>query len=128
MAAYSAGIQIAVIPFGGWSFSGQGTRLRDAVAGVSFDVPVSNGCIRLTAGRPGYRNRIAVDLDGAGSLTAYRHEPGAHRLALSLGAALPLALVAPRAAREFALHLDRNEPVARGTVVSEPTASGRRLT
>ena len=78
MASYSAGIQIAVIPFGHWSFSW--------------------------------------------------HDAGTHRLAISLDAAVPLAVDAPRTASRFAVHMDPERPVARGEVVSEPMEGGRRLT
>ena len=35
---------------------------------------------------------------------------------------------APPAAREFMIHMNPDEPVARGEVVSEPVEGGRRLT
>ena len=71
---------------------------------------------------------IAVDLDAGGALTGYRHDAAANRLAFKLEAALPLAADAPPAAREFAIHMNPGEPVARGEVVSEPVEGGRRLT
>ena len=126
MAAYSARIQAAVIPFGRWSFVRRETTLIATAAGLSFSVAAGGG-MRLTAPMPGYRNRISVDLDAGGALAAYRHDAATHRLALSLDATLPLAPDAPRAVRRFAIHLDPDEPVARGEVVSAPMAGGRRL-
>ena len=127
MAAYSAGIQIAVVPFGQWSFSRQETRLNAADAGLSFAVTEPDGGMRLTAPAPGYHSRIAVDLDDGGGLAGYRHDAATHRLALDFDAALPLAPDAPRTAREFAIRMNPDEPVARGEVVSEPLEGGRRL-
>ena len=127
MAAYSAGIQIAVVPFGQWSFSRQETRLDATAAGLSFAVTEPDGGMRLTAPAPGYHSRIAVDLDAGGALTGYRHDEAAHRLALDFDAVLPLALDAPRTAREFSIYMNPDEPVARGEVVSEPLEGGRRL-
>ena len=63
MTAYSAGIQIAVIAFGQWSFSRHEERLSANAAGLSFAVTEPDGGVRLTASQPGYRNRIAVDLN-----------------------------------------------------------------
>ena len=132
MAAYSAGIQIAVVPFGQWSFSRQQTReetrLNATAAGLSFVLTERNGGTRLTASVPGYRSRIAVDLAAGGALTGYRHDAATHRLALDFDADLPLALDAPRTAREFSIRMDPDAPVARGEVVSEPLEGGRRLT
>ena len=128
MASCSAGIQIAVIPFGHWSFSWHDARLSASAAGLSFVVTKSGGGIRLTASPAGYRNRIAVDLDAGGALTKYRHDAGTHRLAISLDAAVPLAVDAPRTVSRFAVHMDPERPVARGEVVSEPMEGGRRLT
>ena len=128
MAAYSSGIQIAVVQFGQWSFSRQETRLNSTTAGLSFAVAESNGGMRLTASAPGYRNRIAVDLDADGALTGYRHDAESHRLAFDFEAALPLALDAPPAKREFVVHMNPNEPVAGGEAVSEPVEGGRRVT
>ena len=125
-AAYSAGIQLAVISFGRWSFVGRETKLIATAAGLSFSVAAGGG-MRLTAPMPGYRNRISVDLDADGALTGYRHDAATHRLALSLDATLPLAPAAPRAVRRFAIHLNPDEPVARGEVISAPMAGGRRL-
>ena len=126
MAAYSAGIQLAVISFGRWSFVGRGTKLIATAAGLSFSVAAGGG-MRLTAPMPGYRNRINIDLDAGGALAGYRHDAATHRLALSLDATLPLAPAAPRAVRRFAIHLNPDEPVARGEVISAPMAGGRRL-
>ena len=81
----------------------------------------------MTASVPGHHSRIAVDLDAGGSLTGYRHDAATHRLALDFDAVLPLALDAPRTAREFAIRMDPDEPVARGEVVSEPLEGARRL-
>ena len=55
MAAYSAGIQLAVISFGRWSFMGRETKLIATAAGLSFSVAAGGG-MRLTAPMPGYRN------------------------------------------------------------------------
>ena len=126
-AAYSAGIQIGVIPFGNWSFRRHGMWLRAPAAGFSFALTRPGGGMRLTASLPGYRDRITADLDAGGALAGYRHDTATHRLALSLDAALPLAPDAPRTARRFAIHLDPDEPVARGEVVSAPVRGGRRL-
>ena len=128
MAAYSAGIQIAVIPFGQWSFSRHEERLSAHAAGLSFAVTEPDGGVRLTASQPGYRNRIAVDLNAGGALTGYRHDAATHRLALSFDAALPLAVDSPRSANQFAVHMNPDKPVARGEVVSELMEGGRRLT
>ena len=108
MAAYSAGIQLAVIPFGRWSFVRRETKLIATAAGLSFSVAAGGG-MRLTAPMPGYRNRISVDLDAGGALAGYRHDAATHRLALSLDTSLPLAPAAPRAVRRFAIHLDPDE-------------------
>ena len=128
MAVYSAGIQIAVIPFGQWSFSRHEERLSANAAGLSFAVTEPDGGVRLTASQPGYRNRIAVDLNAGGALTGYRHDAATHRLALSFDAALPLAVDSPRSANQFAVHMNPDKPVARGEVVSELMEGGRRLT
>ena len=127
MAAYSAGIQIGAVLFGQWSFSREDTRLDAAAAGLSFAVTESDRGMRLTASAPGVRSRIAVDLDASGALTGYRHDAAANRLAFKLDAALPLEVNAPRAARAFEIRMNPDEPVARGEVVSEPIAGGRRL-
>ena len=52
MTAYSAGIQIAVIPFGQWSFSRHEERLSANAAGLSFAVTEPDGGVRLTASQP----------------------------------------------------------------------------
>ena len=127
MAAYSADIQVAVVSFGHWVFSRHEAGLSATDAGLSFAVTEPDGGMRLTAPQPGYRSRIAVDLNAGGALTGYRHDVATHRLALDFDAALPLALEAPRATRKFAIHMNPDEPVARGEVVSEPMEGGRRL-
>ena len=128
VAAYSAGIQIAVIPFGRWSFARRGAQLNAGPGGFPFAVGPSDSGIRLIAPMPGYRNRITVNLDIAGALTGYRHDTGPHRLTFSLDNTLPLAPDAPLTARKFAIHMNPENPVARGEVVSAPMAGGRRLT
>lgn len=128
MAAYSAGIQIGLVPFGRWSFSREDTGLDATAEDLSFAVTELDGGVRLVASVPGYRSRIAVDLDAGGALTGYGHDAAANRLAFTLDAALPLAADAPPAAREFAIDMNPDEPVARGEVVSEPVEGGRRLT
>ncbi len=128
VAAYSAGIQIAVIPFGRWSFARRGMQLNSGPAGFPFAVGSSDSGTRLTAPMPGYRNRITVDLDIAGAFTGYRHAAATHRLALKPDGGLPFALDAPRTARRFVIHMNPENPVARGEVVSAPMAGGRRLT
>ena len=125
-AAYSAGIQIAVIPFGRWTFARRGARLQDAAAGISFAVAARGR--RLTAEMPGYLNRIAVELDASGALAGYRHDAGTSRLALRFDSPLPLVPDAPRASRRFAVYMSPDAPVARGAVVSEKAGAGRRLT
>ena len=128
-AAYSAGIQIGVIPFGNWSFRRHGEWLKAPAAGFSFALAQPGGGTRLAASLPGHpTDQITVDFDGAGALAGYRHDTDTHRLALSLDDALPLAPDAPRTARRFAIHMDPEQPVARGEVVSAPAAGGRRLT
>lgn len=128
MAAYTAGIQVAVIPFDRLAFQRSGALLNAAGADLSFAVASTEGGIRLTANRPGYRNRIAIDLDAAGALLAYRHDAGAHRLLLKLDAALPVSRDASRTSRRFAVYMDSIGPVAHGSVVSEKATGGRRLT
>ena len=128
MAAYSAGIQIATVPFQRWSFSRQGTGMNAAAAGLSFAATEPGGGVRLEASAPGYRSRIAIDLNTDGALAGYRHDAESHRLAIDFDAALPLALDAPQVSREFEIRMNRDEPVARGEVVSEPMEGGRVLT
>ena len=129
-AAYSAGIQVAVIPFGRWSFVRRNGRLSASVDGLpfSFAAGARQGGLRLAASLPGYRSRIAVDLDADGGFAGYRHNAAGHRLAFGLDAALPLAADAPRAARRFSVSMNPEKPVARGEVVSAPAPGGRRLT
>ena len=127
MAAYTAGIQVAVLPFGHFSFTRRGALLNASEAGLSFAVAPTEDGIRLTASRPGYRNRITVDLDARGALTAYRHDAGTHRLLFELDDALPISPDAPRTSRRFAVYMGSSGPVARGRVVSEKAAGGRRL-
>ena len=127
-AAYSAGIQIAVIPFRRWSFARRGARMDDPAAGLSFAVAARAGGKRLTAALPGYRNRIAIDLDANGALAGYAHMAGPHRLTLGLDAPLPVAPDAPPATRRFAVRMNPDDALASGEVVSEKAANGRRLT
>ena len=124
---YSAGIQVAAVYFGHWSFSRHESGLRASQAGLSFAVTERDGGVHLTAPQPGYHNRIAVDQNAGGALTGYRHEVAPNRLAFSLGGALPLASDAPPAVREFAVHMNPGEPVARGEAVSVPMEGGRRV-
>ena len=127
VAAYSAGIQIAVIPFGQWSFTANEARLSDDGAGLFFDVEARDEGIALVADLPGYRNRATIELDAEGALKRYRHDAGSHRMAISLDKALPLTGPAPQSGSRFSILLDPDEPVASGHVVSEPTEGGRRL-
>ena len=127
VAAYSAGIQIVVFPFGQWTFSVDEARLKDDTAGLSFDVEERTGGVALVADLPGYRDRITIELDADGALERYRHDVGSHRMAISLDEALPLIGPAPQSASRFSILLDPDEPVASGRVVSEPTEAGRRL-
>ena len=127
VAAYSAGIQIVVFPFGHWSFTANEARLRDDTAGLSFDVEVRTGGVALVADLPGYRDRITIELDADGALERYRHDVGSHRMAISLDEALPLTGSAAQSTSRFSILLDPDEPVASGQVVSEPTEAGRRL-
>ena len=57
--------------------------------------------MRLTASAPGRHSRIEIDRDTGGALTGYRHDTATHRLAFDFDADLPLALDAPRTAREL---------------------------
>ena len=127
VAAYSAGIQIVVMPFGQWTFSASEARLSDLAAGLSFDVEARTDGIALVADLPGYQNRTTIELDSDGALQRYRHDAGSHRMVISLDEPLPLTGPAPQAASRFSILLDPEEPVASGRVVSEPTESGRRL-
>ena len=127
VAAYSAGIQIVVFPFGQWSFAVDEARLRDDTAGLSFDVEVRTGGVALVADLPGYRDRITIELDADGALERYRHDVGSHRMVISLDEPLPLTGSAAQSTSRFSILLDPDEPVASGRVVSEPTEAGRRL-
>ena len=127
VAAYSAGIQIVVFPFGQWSFTVDEARLSDDAAGLSFDIEARTGGVDLVADLPGYQNRTTIELDADGALERYSHDVGSHRMVISLDEALPLTGLAPKSTRRFSILLDPDEPVAGGRVVSAPTESGRRL-
>ena len=127
VAAYSAGIQLAIIPFGQWSFAAEGARLSDDVAGLSFAIEAREGGVALEAELPGYRNRVSIKLDAEGALERYRHDVGAHRMVILLEESLPLSGTEPPAASRFSILLDPDAPIASGRVVSEPTEGGRRL-
>lgn len=127
MAAYSAGIQIVVFPFGQWFFATGDTRLSDDAAGLSFDVKERGDNIALVADLPGYRNRGTIELNSEGDLERYRHDVSGHRMVISLDEALPLAGPSPQSASRFSILMDPDEPVASGRVLSIPTESGRRL-
>ena len=126
-AAYTAGIQIVVIPFGQWAFKGDETRLGNEAAGFSFAVEPRENGVALVSDLPGYNDRTTIELAGNGDLERYRHDVGAHRMDISLEEPLPLTGPAPQSASRFSILMDPDEPVARGRVVSEPTESGRRL-
>ena len=126
-AAYSAGIQIALVPFRRWSFAASGTRLVDDTSGLAFAVESRGRATALVADLPGYRNRVTIVLDANGALENYRHDTGAHRMFISLDTALPLDGRAPQSASAFTIHLDPDAPVAHGRVLSEPAVAGRRL-
>ena len=127
VAAYAAGIQLVVFPFGQWAFKGDETRLGNEAAGFSFAVETREGGVALVSELLGYNNRTTIELDVDGALERYRHDEGAHRMVISLDEALPLAGPAPPSASRFSVLMDPDEPVASGRVVSEPTDSGRRL-
>ena len=127
MAAYSAGIQIVVFPFGQWSFATGETRLGDDATGLSFGVKARTKGIALVADLPGYQSRSTIELNSEGALERYRHDVSGHRLVISLDEALPLTGPAPPSASRFSVLLDPDEAVASGHVVSEPTERGRRL-
>ena len=127
MAAYSAGIQIVVFPFGQWAFEGDETRLGSEAAGFSFTVQVREDGVALVSDLLGYQNRTAIELDADGDLERYRHDVGSNRMVISLDEAVPLAGPAPQSASRFSVLMDPDEPVASGHVVSTPTESGRRL-
>ena len=126
-AAYTAGIQIVVFPFGQWAFKGDETRLGNEAAGFSFAVEPREDGVALVSDLPGYNDRTTIELAGNGDLERYRHDVGAHRMDISLDEPLPLTGPAPQSASRFSILMDPDEPVARGRVVSEPTESGRRL-
>ena len=127
VAAYSAGIQIVTFPFDRWSFTVDEERLVDDTAGLSFDVKQRAGGIDLVAAMPGYQSRATVQLNSEGALERYRHDVGGHRLVISLDDAVPLTGSAPHSTTRFSILLDPEKPVASGSVVSEHTESGRRL-
>ena len=127
VAAYSAGIQIVIMPFGQWTFTLDEARLRNAAAGLSFAIEARNEGGILEAELPGYRNRVSVELDADGALERYRHDVGSHRMVMSLNEAVPLTGPAPHLISRFSILLDPEAPVASGRVVSEPTDGGRRL-
>ena len=126
-AAYAAGIQLVVFPFGTWTFTGDETRLGNEAAGFSFAVEAREGGAALVSNLMGYNNRTTVELNGDDALEEYRHDVGAHRMVISLDDALPLSGSAPHSASRFSVLMDPDEPVASGNVVSAPTENGRRL-
>ena len=127
VAAYAAGIQLVVFPFGQWAFKGDETRLGNEAAGFSFAVEAREDGVALVSDLLGYGNRTTVELDAEGGLERYRHDVGGHRLVISLDEALPLTGPAPPSASRFSVLMDPDEAVASGHVVSEPTERGRRL-
>ena len=127
IAAYSAGIQIVVFPFGQWTFEGDETRLGSEAAGFSFAVEGREDGTALVSNLLGYDNRTTIELEADGDLERYRHDVGEHRMVISLDEPLPLAGPAPQSASRFSILMDPDEPVASGSVVSEPTETGRRL-
>ncbi|MDE0390499.1 MAG: hypothetical protein OXI57_00335 [Rhodospirillales bacterium] len=127
MAAYSAGIQIVVFPFGQWTFRGDETRLGSEAAGFSFTVEGRENGVALVSDLLGYDNRTTIELDADGALERYRHDVGSNRMVISLEEPLPFTGPAPQSASRFSVLMDPEEPVASGRVVSEPTESGRRL-
>ena len=126
-AVYSSGIQLALIPFGHWSFSADGAQLDEESSDLSFAVAARDQETSLVADLPGYRNRVTIVMDSNGALRRYAHDAASHRLVMTLDQALPLDRYAPRAVGAFSIHMDPDDPVAHGQVVSEPTAAGRRL-
>ena len=126
-AAYSAGIQIVVFPFGQWTFKGDGTRLGSEAAGFSFAAEGREDGTALVSDLLGYDNRTTIELDTDGDLERYRHDVGSNRMVISLDAPLPLTGPAPQSASRFTILLDPDEPVASGSAVSERTETGRRL-
>ena len=126
-AAYSAGVQIVVFPFGQWTFEGNETRLGSEAAGFSFAVEEREDGAALVSDLLGYNNRTTIELNADGDLERYRHDVGKHRMVISLDEALPLVGPAPQSASRFSVLMDPDEPVASGRVVSTPTENGRRL-
>lgn len=127
VAAYAAGVQIVVFPFGTWTFTGDETRLGNEAAGFSFAVKAREGGVALVSELMGYNDRTTVELNGDDALEGYRHDTGAHRMVIALDEALPLTGSAPQSASRFSVLMDPDEPVAGGSVVSAPTEGGRRL-
>ena len=127
VAAYAAGIQLVVFPFGTWTFTGDETRLGNEAAGFSFAIEAREDGVALVSDLMGYDNRTTIELNRDDALERYRHDVGAHRMVISLDEALPLLGPAPQSASRFSVLMDPDEPVASGRVVSEPTENGRRL-
>lgn len=127
VAAYAAGIQLVVFPFGTWTFKGDETRLGNEAAGFSFAPEAREDGIAMVSDLLGYYDRTTIELDTEGSLQRYRHDVGEHRMVISLDESLPLTGPAPQSASRFSILMDPDEPVASGRVVSTPTESGRRL-
>ena len=127
VAAYAAGIQIVVFPFGTWTFKGDETRLGNEAAGFSFAVEGREDGTALVSDLLGYNNRTTIELDADGDLERYRHDVGSNRMVISLDESLPLTGPAPQVSSRFSVLMDPDEPVASGHVVSAPTESGRRL-
>ncbi len=126
-AAYSAGIQIVVFPFGRWSFAASDAGLSDESGRLSFHIDKRAEGMALIADLPGHGSRITVALDAEGALERYRHDTGSHRLVIALDEPLPLTGTAPPSASRFFVLMDPDEPVASGRVVSQPVEIGRRL-
>ncbi len=126
-AAYSAAIQIVIMPFGRWFFAAGEARLSDDAAGLSFAVGARTRGVALISELPGYNNRTTIELDADGALERYRHDVGSSRMVVSLDEALPLTGSAPITVSRFSILMDSDEPVASGQVASAPTENGRRL-
>ena len=126
-AAYAAGIQLVVFPFGTWTFKGDETHLANKAAGFSFAVESQEDGVALVSDLMGYNDRTTIELDAADGLQRYRHDVGSHRMVISLDEPLPLTGAQPQTVSRFSILMDPEEPVASGRVVSEPTESGRRL-
>ena len=124
-AAYSAGIQIVVFPFGQWTFEGDETRLSSEAAGFSFTVEgredgavlVSDGAV-LVSDLLGYNNRTAIELDadgGPGTIPPRRgraphghlfgRRPAAHWAGTAVGQPFHRSVGSRRACRERARRL-----------------------